>query len=159
MSLVLSLVVCPVALYLAAGFPFDGYYEPLTAVLLVSLAASWLRLKGMRQHLPKPFGRGEASIIDARAMTASGLFITLGGVVFLVGLLASVRFLPPNADWVPFAIVFGLAAGLPLSEIVYFAQVTRIERTSGGRIYSVTEETEEDGRTVLRKTLELTPAS
>ncbi|MGD0395403.1 MAG: hypothetical protein ABSB26_00650 [Nitrososphaerales archaeon] len=153
-SLILSSAVCPAALYLASGLPFDGFYEPLSATLLVSIAVSWYRVRGLRRSLPEPYGRGGVTTVDPDSATRSGLLITLGGAVLMVGLMGSVFFLPPVAF---FAVVFGLTAGLPLSVIVFFVQVSRLERISQGRIYSVIEETEVDEETVLRKTCEIVP--
>ena len=78
----------------------------------------------------------------------------LGGILCLVVVMGSVIFLPPVAF---FALVFGLTAGLPLEELVFFALVARLERASRTRIFSVTEETEEGGEEVLVKTVEMVP--
>ena len=54
-----------------------------------------------------------------------------------------------------FVLVFGVCAGLPLNEVLYFALVTSIERRLRTRIYVITEETVRDGREVLVKSVDL----
>ncbi len=155
-SLALSCVVFPSSLYLATQLPFDGFYEPLSAVLLVSAAVVWYRYWGVRKGLPEPYGRGRVTVIDAARAARSGWLIVLGGIVLIVGVMGSVFILPPV---VFFSLVFGLMGGLPLSEVLFFLVVSRMERIGRGRIYSFAEEGEEDGVTVLRKTVELVPAT
>jgi hypothetical protein len=126
---------------------------PLAVVLVVAFAAVWLRVRGLRSGLPEPYGKGKASTTDAKRAVRLGLLMVLGGVLCTVVLLGSVYFLPPA---VFFAVVFGLTAGLPLSEIVFFVLVTRYERISESRIFLITEETEgEEGRATLVKTFEM----
>jgi hypothetical protein len=155
-SLGLSLVVCPSALYLGWQFFGNLFYAPLLAALAVALAPTWFRMRGLRSSLPEPYGNGRVSTIDASAAARSGLLIVLVGMISMVGLMGSVFILPPV---VFFVLVFGLMAGLPLNEVVFFGLVTRLERKTHSRIFAVTEETSESGRTVLVKTVELTPLS
>lgn len=158
-SLGMSILVCPAALYVASlFFGYYYFYMPLAAVLVVALAAAWFRIRGLRSGLPEPYGRGKASTTDAKGAARVGLLIVLGGVLCTVVLLGSAYFLPPP---VLFALVFGLAAGLPLNEIVFFILVTRYERISESRIFLVTEEVEDAGKSALVKTFELgySPAS
>lgn len=121
---------------------------------MVSLSVTGYRFRSLRSGMPKPYGLGKPSSIDAKSAARSGLLIVLGGIFCLVVVLGSVYFLPPVAF---FALIFGLMAGLPLEELVFFALVTRIERASRTRIFSVTEETEQGGEEVLLKTVEMIP--
>ena len=158
-SLGMSAVVCPAALYLASlFFGYYYFYMPLAAVLIVAFAVVWFRTRGLRSGLPQPYGKGRASTTDAKKAVRQGLLIVLGGALATVGLLGSVYFLPPP---VFFAVVFGLAAGLPLNEIAFFVLVTRLERKSESRIFVITEEAEEGGEAALVKTIEMrhSPAS
>lgn len=157
-SLGLSLVVCPSALIL--GWSLFGYlfYAPLLASLAVALAVVWFRMRGLKSALPEPYGNGRVSKIDARTAVRSGVLIILAGVLSLVVFMGGFYLLPSEAFFL-FVLVFGLMAGLPLSEIVFFALVTRLERKSKSRILAVTEETSENGKTVLVKTVELAPLS
>ncbi len=152
-SLGLSIAVCSAALYLAALlFGYLDFYMPFAAVLVIALAALWLRARGLRSGLPEPYGKGKVSTTDTKRATRVGLLIALGGALSTVVLLASVFFLPPA---VFIAVVFGIMAGLPLNEVVFFALVARYERISKSRIFLITEETEEGGKTALVKTFEL----
>jgi hypothetical protein len=128
---------------------------PVVAALVVSSSVTWFRFRGLRAGLPRPYGHGRASSVDARSAARSGVFIALGGIVSVGAVLGSVFVLPPV---VFFALVFGLAAGLPLEELVFFTLVTRLERGSKTRIFSVTEETGRDDDVVLVKTVEMVPS-
>jgi hypothetical protein len=148
-SLGLSVLVCLVALYFA--FLVFGYYlyVPLGAAVIVAMAAVWVRNRSLRQGLPEPYGKGKVSTIDAKKATRQGILIMLVGAFATVGLLGSVYLLPPV---VFFTVVFGLAAGLPLNEVVFFALVARLERTSESKIFLITEEVENKGEPALVKT-------
>jgi hypothetical protein len=150
----MSAVVCAGALLLAGRFFLGYFYAPLAATLAVSLSVTWFRFRGLKSGLPSPYGQGRATSIDAKKAARSGLLIVLGGVFLLVVVFGSVNFLPPIAF---FALIFGLMAGLPLEELVFFGVVTRLEETSKTLIFSVTEETVRDGDTVLVKTVEMAP--
>lgn len=150
----MSAIVFPAALLVASRFFPSDIYVPLAGALIVSFSVTWFRFRGLRSGLPKPYGRGRRSSIDAKSSARSGLLIVLGGILCLVVVMGSVIFLPPVAF---FALVFGLTAGLPLEELVFFALVARLERASRTRIFSVTEETEEGGEEVLVKTVEMVP--
>lgn len=151
-SLGLSVLVCPVALYFA--FLLFGYYlyVPLGAALVVAAAAVWFRTRRLRAGLPEPYGKGKASTTDTKKAAREGLLTLLVGALATVGLLGSVYVLPPP---VFFTVVFGLAAGMPLNEIALFVLVTRLERTSGSRIFLITEEIEDDGKPALLRTFEM----
>jgi hypothetical protein len=157
-SLGLSVVVCASALFMAGSqvFFFYQFYMPILATASVCLVVSWFRVRGLRMALPEPYGAGRVSTIDAKSTVRSGLMIVLGGILALVVLLGSVYVLPPP---VFFATVFGLIAGLPLTEVVLFLQVVLLEKRANGRIFSVSEESRRDGEPVLIKTVELVPSS
>lgn len=155
-SLGLSLVLCPCAVYL--GWRFFGYelYLPLLGSLAVALSLAWFRMRGVSSSLPEPYGKGRMTTIDAEAAVRSGLLLVVGCTLAIVGLMGSVYFLPAFAF---FAVVIGLTAGLPMSEIVVFVLLTRLERKSRSRIFSVIEETSRDGKDVLVKSVEMAPLS
>lgn len=116
----------------------------------MAAAAVWIRTRSLRAGLPEPYGKGKVSTIDAKKATRDGLLLALAGALATFGVLGSVYVLPPV---VFFSLVFGLAAGLPMSEIVFFAVVARLEKASESRIFRVTEETEDEGKPALVKTL------
>jgi len=149
-----SAIVFACALLLASRFFPHDFYVPVTAALVVSLSVTWFRFRGLRSGLPSPYGRGRSSSVSARSAARSGILLMLGGVLSLVLVLGSVYFLPPVAF---FGLVFGLMAGLPLEELVFFGLVTRLERASDTRIFSVTEEAGDEGDLVLVKTVEMVP--
>ena len=148
----MSALVFAGSLSVATQFPFYSLLEPLSAIIAVGTVVSWVKLRGLRDGLPEPFGKGKVSIIDAKSAARSGMLVTLGGVFLTIGVLGSVFIFPPEAF---FAGVFGLTGGFPFAQILFFVLVYRLERAGKGRIFTVTEETEEDGRSVLRKSVEL----
>jgi hypothetical protein len=151
-SLLLSLVVCVAALYFAL-FLFEGdFLFPLAASIGVAGALTWYRMRNLSQSLPSPYGNGKLSVLNAASSLRSGILIIVAGAALTLGLMATVYFLPPL---VFFTLVFGLAGGLPLGEVVFFALVTRLELKSGRRIMAVTEEADENGKEAYVKTLEL----
>jgi hypothetical protein len=151
-----SAIVCAGALVLASRLFSASFYVPLATAILVCFIVTWFRFRGLKSGLPKPYGRGRSTSVNARKAMRGGILIMLGGILGVVLVLGSVYFLPPVAF---FALVFGLMAGLPLEELVFFSIVTRLERTSKTRIFSVTEETTEDEDVVLVKTIEMSPHS
>jgi len=153
-SLVLSAFVFPLALLVAERYFQLDLYIPVIAVLVVAASVTAFRYRGLSTKLPEPYGHGRISSIDAKSTARAGILIILGGVVCLFFLFGSVYILPPVAF---FALVFGLAGGLPLEEIVFFTVVARLESASEMRIFTVTEETEKDGQTVLLKSVEMIP--
>ena len=74
------------------------------------------------------------------------------GAASMIGVMGTVFLLPPA---LAFALIFGLMIGLPLSNALYFAEVSLLEKKVGGEIYSVTEESEADEVAVLRKSFEI----
>jgi len=157
-SLALSCFVAPAGLYLSASLPFRTFLEPLSATLIIALAVSLYRFGRVRERLPQPYGLGKTSVYDPSAMARSGMLIILGGIVLVIGVIGSSLLvpllIPPDAY---FSMVFGLMAGLPLSEIVFFGLMSAVERSAKGRVFEISEETEEDSETVLKKTLDIIP--
>lgn len=152
-SLLFSSVVCFAALYFAL-FLFEGDFPfPLVASIIVAGTFTWYRMRNLRQALPSPYGKGKLSVLSAASSLRSGLLIIVAGAVLTFGLLGTVYFLPPL---VFFTLVFGLAGGLPLGEVLFFTLVTRLELKSGRKIIAVMEEADEDGREAYVKTVELT---
>ncbi len=78
--------------------------------------------------------------------------VSLGGGMSLVGLMASVFFLPPE---IFLALFFGVTGGLPLSQLLFFTLVTWYETRSGKRIFYVSVETTIDDEPVLVKAVEM----
>jgi len=153
-SIGLSLVVCPVALAMGWLVYQGGFYAPLLVALVVGVGLTYARMRGMGSSLPEPYGRGRITTIDSNAAARSGMMIVFGGILLMFGVVGSVFILPPFEY---FAMVLGLSAGLPMSEILVFATITRLERKSRGQIISITEEAVQDGRDVLLKSIELNP--
>lgn len=150
-SLLLSVLVFSAVVYLAATrFFFYDTYLPLGVSLVVSLAVFAYRSRNLHEKMPEPYGKGKTSTVDTKAAIRSGILLAVGGGLFLVGLLGSVFFLPSE---IFFAILLGVIAGLPLSDIFFFALTTRYERKSGSRIFYLTDETMVDGETVLVKSV------
>ena len=158
-SLALSLVVCPAGLYLATFLPFDTFLEPLGATLIIALAVDWFRFRRVRQGLPQPYGKGLSTLFDSAAMARSGMLLIVGGIVLVVGVLGASLLVPLIPPAVYFAMVFGLMAGFPLSEIVFFGGLWMLERSAKGKIFEIVEDAEEDGQRVLKKSLEIFPYS
>ncbi len=140
-----------VALFL---FEYDAYM-PLTATAVISLSVALFRVRRIRPRLPPPHGSGRASSTDTARSTRQGVTIILLAVLLIFVPYATIFFLPPL---VFFALIFGLIAGLPLTELVLFAWVTFLEGRSKGRFYTVSETTEEDGNEVLVKSVVLDPS-
>ena len=153
-SIAVSAVVLAGSLTLASQV-FQYYvYAPLLAAIGISLSVTWFRFRSLRSMMPEPYGGGKRSSIDAKKAARSGILIVLGGILTLVVVMGSVFVLPPVAF---FALIFGIMAGLPLEELLFFGLVTRLEKKSETRIFSVTEETGEEESTVLVKTVEMIP--
>lgn len=151
-------MVCPSLLFLEWLFFGTLFYAPLLVSLAVGLAATLFRYRGLRSSLPEPYGGGKASTIDASKVERSGYLVILGGIFFMVVFIGSF-YLFPSEYVAIFVLAFGLMAGLPLNEIVFFGLVARLEMKSRSRIFAVTEEASEGGKTVLVKTVELAPRS
>lgn len=128
------------------------FYLPLLVALAIMFAITFYRMRGLRVRLPKPYGSGMPVYVGPRQTARTGLLILLGGIVLIVLPLASVFFLPPIAF---FTLVFGLISGLPLSEIAFFIAIVYLERLSRSSLFSLTEESERDGKTLLIKTVEM----
>ncbi|MGD0476593.1 MAG: hypothetical protein ABSB29_00310 [Nitrososphaerales archaeon] len=153
-SLVFSLVLFSAAAYVGWKLFLNYLYEPLAAAAVVALLVTLFRFRGIRSGLPAPYGRGRVSIIDEKAALRSGVLIVLGGIISMVGLMASVFLIPPEQY---FVLLIGVIAGLPLSQAVFFALVAIVEAGSRSKIFWVTEETKKDERAVLVKTVEMVP--
>jgi hypothetical protein len=152
-SILLSVLVFSAVIYLAATrfFLYD-VYMPVGVSLVISLVVFAYRSRNLRQKMPEPYGKGKTSTVDAKAAMRSGILLSVGGGLFLVGLMGSVFFLPSE---VFFAILLGVIGGLPLSDIFFFALTTQYERKSGCRVLYVTNETTIEGETALVKSVAL----
>jgi len=153
-TLVWSAILFTATIPLAWLF-FSGYvYIPLFGIVVLAAIPSSYRFIGLRRGLPSPYGAGRVSILDSRSAFRGGILLVVGGFCGIVLLLGSV-FIIPVFDF--FVIMFSLTGGLPLSQIAFFLMVFSIERTSGSRIYVVTDETTQDGTSVLERTIEMLP--
>ncbi len=152
-GLALSASTFGVALLLAFVLPFSSFFEPLAGIVIVGAVLTAFRWRNLRRSLPPPHGGGRVAVIDARRAARTGMLITFGAGAMIIGLFGIVYLLPPELY---FVVLFGVMAGFPLSQILYFAILSTMEKAYGGRIYRITEEAEEGGETVLRKSLELT---
>ena len=113
------------------------------------------RIRGLKQALPEPYGRGKISIINLKSSVRGGLLIVFGGIACIILLFASVYVIPVT-DF--FILMFSITGGFPLSQILFFLMVFSIERTTRSRIFVVvTDETKEDENPVLSRTVELSP--
>ncbi len=156
-SLAFSLAVC------GAGLAFTVYaglfgallYVPLAIAAVIGIAICAYRFGGLRASLPKPYGEGRVTRIDATATYRHGVLIMVGGVLALVAMFGSVYLVSPFILFFP--LVFGLMIGLPLSQALYYASVMRLEERAKGRIFVMTEEVTENDQAVLLKTAELRP--
>jgi hypothetical protein len=153
-SLLLSLAICGIALYYTI-YLFEGYsFIPLLILLAVTVGITWYRYRDLKLKLPRPYGSAKAVLLGPRGATRQALFFILAVILLVAILVTSLYFLPPLAF---FSLIFGLTAGLPLTEIVFFGLLVRLEMVSSSRIFSVTEESEENGKEILTKTVILVP--
>jgi len=152
-SLALSSVVFVGALWLAfANFFFYYVYIPAFVALVISLAVFSYRTIRLRAAMPEPYGKGQTSVVGAKAAIRLGMIIAFGGGALLIALMASVFFLPPVAF---FALLFGVTAGMPLSQILFFGIVSWYERKSSMKIYFVNEETQANDEEVVVRSVDM----
>lgn len=156
-SVTFSAALAAIAVLFAAWTGLFGlqFYAPAAIALFSAFAVLIFRVRGLRAALPKPYGLGRVTRIDPRRSARDGALIVVGGFASLVGVFASAFFLNPFLVFFP--LTFGLMAGLPLSQLLYFAAVMRFEAAAGARIYTVTEDSTEDGVAVLLRSAELSP--
>jgi len=127
-------------------------YLPLALSLCLSFLVFWLRARNLRALMPGPYGAGRTRVIGTKEATREGLLLAFGGGAALVGLMGSVFFLPPEAF---FVLLFGVIAGLPFSQVLFYSLVTRYERKSKARIFFINEETGAQGAPTLIKSIEM----
>jgi len=125
---------------------------PLLEALLIAAGVAAYRYRSLRSRLPEPQGRGRESRIGPAQTWRTALLIILGIVLVVAIPVASTAFLPPLYF---FSLVFGIVLGFPASEIAFYVLVLRLERQLGGRLLSITEETEEDGAEILVRKVRL----
>ncbi len=152
-SVGLSLVIAVAALYLVV-YLFEGSaYVPISVALLMAAGVYLYRSRRLRKRLPSPHGDALPETIGARHMARTGLLMVVGGLAFVVLPLASVFFLPILF----FILYLALPLGISLAEVLQFAWISRIEAKAGAEVYSITEETELEGKPALVKTTVLIP--
>jgi len=153
LSLGLSVAVASCASFLVL-YLFEGlFYFPLALALLTAAAVFLYRSRSLRRRLPEPHGEGKEETIRARQMARTGLLMILGGIAFVVLPLTTVFFLPILF----FILYLALPLGLALAEVLQFAWITRLEAKAGAEVYSITEETQLDGKDALIKSTVLVP--
>ena len=119
----------------------------------LALSVYLFRSFTLKSGMPPPYGRGEVTKLDSRRSMRDGVLIVLGGAGSLFAVFATAYLFNPFLVFFP--LVLGLMMGLPLSQVLYFLHVGRLEQITRSRIYSVTEESFEDGMPVLLKSIEL----
>jgi hypothetical protein len=153
-SLLLSLAICGIALYYTF-YLFEGYsFIPLLIVLAITVGITWYRYRGLRLQLPRPYGSAKAVLLGPHGATRQALLFILTVILLVALLVMSLYLLPPL---IFFSLIFGLTAGLPLTEIVFFGLLVRLEMASNSQIFLVREESEEKGKEILTKTVILVP--
>jgi predicted membrane metal-binding protein len=148
-----SVVVVPVAAYLVL-YIFGGFsYIPVSVAVAVAVVIFLFRSRGVKRKLPKPHGEGREEIVSAAQMARTGLLMIVGGIVLVVLPLATIFFLPVLF----FILYLALALAIPLTEMLQFAWIARLEKKVGAEIYSITEETEVDGKDAVMKRIVFLP--
>jgi hypothetical protein len=153
-NLAFSLVVSFAVVFLGWELFVGKLYEPLAAAGAIALLVTWFRFRGLRSGLPSPYGQGKTSVVDEKVAMRSGVLIVLGGILSVVGLMASVFLFPPEYY---FVLLLGVIAGLPLSQVLFFALVSGVESKSRSKIFLLAEEKTKDEKTVLVKSIEMVP--
>lgn len=90
--------------------------------------------------------------MDSKKAQQMGVLVVLAAILLMIIPFAGLMLFPPL---VTASLFFGLTAGLPMSELLFFVVVALLERQTGGRIFSLTEEANEDGKEVLVSSLEV----
>jgi len=126
----------------------------IVVALLVGLAVCYYRVRGLASRLPEPFGRGLVSRVSLRRTAIQGALLVVVGVLVLMVPFVALFFLPGAAVILA---VLGLMGGLATSELFTFLWITRLERIMRGTILQITEVSENEGKQVLLKTIELEP--
>ena len=126
----------------------------IVAALLVGLAVCYYRVRGIVGRLPEPFGKGLVSEVSLRRTAVQGVLLLAVGVLVLMVPFVALYFLP-GAEVI--LAVLGLMGGLATSELFTFFWITRLEGVTRGTILQITEVSENDGKQVLLKSIELEP--
>jgi hypothetical protein len=126
----------------------------IVVALLLGLGVCFYRVRGLASRLPEPFGKGLVSEVSLRRTTIQGaLLVAVGALVLMVPFMALYFF--PGA--VVIMGVLTLMGGLAASELLTFFWVSRLERITKGNILQITELSENEGKQVLLKSVELQP--
>lgn len=151
-SVVLSAAVFVLAAYLLGVLlgQYSGFALLLAFIILAGVAT--YRYRGLGSSLPGPQGRGRESRVGPAQVWRTGLLMILGIVLVVAIPVVSTAFLPPLYF---FSLLFGIVLGFPASEIVFFVLVLRLEKRLGGRLFTITEDAEEDGVEILIRTVVL----
>lgn len=156
-SLAVAAVFLAVALYLAAVL-VEGL--PLAVVSLVVLLAGasvcYSRVRGVVPRLPAPYGKGLVSEVTLRRTQIQGALIIVAGVSLLFVPFIALFFLPGA---IVILGILALTGGISFSEFLTFYWISRLERRTNGTILLVTELSENEGKQVLMKSMELQPRS
>ncbi len=146
-------VFLALAVYLASALVAG---PPLAAMLaitpLIGLGVCYYRVRGLGSRLPAPWGKGKVSYVSLRRTTLQGALIVVAGVAFLMVPFVALFFIPGG---VVILGILALMGGLATSELLTFVWITRLERALKGKIIQITELSEEEGKQVLLKSIEL----
>ncbi len=148
-----SLAVVTALFALWTGIIGLQLYAPAAIAAASALAILLFRVRNLRLAFPHPYGQGRVTKIDSRKSMRDGVLIIVGAALSIGGVFASAYLVSPLLIFFP--VVIGLMIGLPCSQLLFFAFVLSSERAVGSKIYAVSEETTEDGRAVLLKSVEL----
>jgi hypothetical protein len=124
---------------------------PMAAVLAV---VTLVRFGQLERGLPEPYGRGEESQTGPRQAFLQGLLLIAGGAAFIFAPFV-LLFYVGGAEVV--GGVLGVVGGLTLSQLVFFARVSLVEKWSDSRVCTRSELLELNGEQVLLKSLYLQP--
>ncbi|MBI3858862.1 MAG: hypothetical protein HY296_01270 [Thaumarchaeota archaeon] len=155
-SIVWSTILVVTAILLSQPVFLYEAYVPEIAMAVTAGTVSAYRLRALLRGMPEPHGRGKVTVIDEGAAAKTGGLLVVGGILSIVVLLGSIFLV---GSYYVLAIMLGLAGGLPLSQLSYFAIVLWIEKRTKSNIMVIAEESTQDGRSVLIKTVEMIPES
>ena len=153
LSLAVSLVLFSLSaalVILYSGFLLFLFVLP---VALGTVAVVFLfRRRSVLDQAPPPEGRGRTRLVNSRQALLQGVAVLVLRAAVIFGPFILMAYFP-GPDVI--ASVLGLVTGLTLSQPVFFAWVFRLERRARAEMYSVTGLTEEEGKQVLVKSIEM----
>jgi hypothetical protein len=148
------------SLLLVIGFAYTSYaylgegslYVSFPTTLAAVLISTYVRGRSIKGGLPPPYGKGRVTEIGAREVLTGGLLIFASGILLIVVPFVLFFVLPGG---LVIGLILGVGEGLALSQPVFFTWVSLLERRTGSLIYSVDELTQDGGKQVMTKRIEL----